>query len=62
MKLALSGEILGEKKSSDIKFHENLSSGGPSCSMRTDRQDEANDRFTPVFPNRLKMLLSFCKG
>jgi len=34
----------------------------PSCSVRTDRHDEANNRFTPILLTRLKMLQSFCKG
>ena len=37
MKLEFSGQIL-EKKHTDIKFHENLCDGGPSCSMRSDRR------------------------
>ena len=34
------------EKYSNIKFRENPSSGGPRCSMRTDRRDEADSHFS----------------
>jgi hypothetical protein len=42
------------KKNPNIKFYENSSSGGSSCSMRTDRHDEANRRFSQLCEKRLK--------
>jgi len=48
MKLEFSRQIF--EKRSNTKGHENPSSGGPSCSMRTDgrrdRNDEANSRYS----------------
>jgi len=44
MKLELSRQI--SETYSNIKLHENPSSGEPSCSMHTDRHDEANSRFS----------------
>jgi hypothetical protein len=41
------------EKHSNIKFDENLLSGGPSCSMRTpgrmDKYDKANSRFLQYY-------------
>jgi len=41
------------RKCSNIKFHEYPPSGGPSCSIRTDRwadkHDEANGRLSEFF-------------
>ena len=49
MKLEFSGQMF--EKLSNIKFHENLSSGSPvgprgRAGGRTDRHDEANSRFS----------------
>ena len=48
MELEFSGQIF--KKSSDFKFHKNQFSGSEVVPCgRTDRQDEANIRFSQFF-------------
>ena len=44
MKSEFSRQIF--EKYSNIKFREDPPSGGPKCSIRTDRHDEANSRFS----------------
>ena len=47
MKLDLSRHVFGKKKSKNIKFYQNLSSGYQAVPLGwTDRQDEANSRFS----------------
>ena len=52
MKLEFSGKIF--EKSSNIKFHKNLS----SCSMGMDRREEANNRSSQFCENASKNGLS----
>jgi len=44
MKLEFSRQF--KEKYPDLNFHENPSSGKPSCFMRTDGHDETNIRFS----------------
>ena len=48
---------LSSDKCSKIKFYQNPSSGSKSCSMRTDRHDEANFRFSQFCERAWKCLV-----